>query len=109
MQTSDSKNDFFSGSFFVSFPEKAYLNLRKQVLGETETTINDNNSDFAGELANIIYGQTKKELHENGINLEMVIPTSDRSASLKSKHPIIIIPIDSSFGRFYIKLAKDLY
>ena len=103
------KTEFFSGSFFISFPEETYLNIYEKYTGEKHTKINDNNADFAGELANMIYGQAKSIVAEQGYNLEMVIPVTDESSKLVSRNPIYVIPFDSSAGSFYIKLASGLF
>ena len=103
------KSNFFKGALFVSFCEQTYKNLYLKVVGSPIESIDSTNKDFAGELANMIYGQAKKELDENGVKLDMAIPVLDQSASLSSTSPIFVVPIESSIGTFYIKLAPGLY
>lgn len=103
------KTDFFNGSLLLSFPEKSYKHLYEKVVGQSIDQLSDENNDFAGELANMIYGQTKKHLEENGVKLDMAIPIIDQSPKLNSKKPIYVIPFDSSIGKFFIKLAPELF
>lgn len=103
------KTDFFNGSLLLSFPEESYKQLYLKVVGQEIETLTDENKDFAGELANMIYGQTKKHLEENGVKLDMAIPIIDQTPKLASQKPIYVIPFESSIGNFYIKLAPDLF
>ncbi|OIQ15913.1 MAG: hypothetical protein BM556_16585 [Bacteriovorax sp. MedPE-SWde] len=103
------KTEFFNGSLLLSFPEETYKNLYLKVVGQEISSLSDDNKDFAGELANMIYGQTKKHLEENGVKLDMAIPIIDQSSKLKSNKPIYVIPFESSIGDFYIKLAPELF
>lgn len=103
------KSDFFSGSLFFSFPKKTYMNIYNETTGSNASEIEDGNADYAGEIANMIYGHTKKILEKQGIQLDMAIPITDRSSDLESKHPVYIIPVQSSLGGFWIKLAINYF
>ncbi len=104
------KNQFFKGSILVSFPKQSFLNLSNKVLNTTNTEIDNEIRDFAGELTNMIYGQAKKELEENGIKLDMAIPIVDESSRIQAgENPIYVIPFDSSIGEFFIKLAPGVF
>lgn len=97
-------SDFFKGNFYVVFPEPSFLKLYEKAVMETHSEINDENRDFAGELANIIYGQSKKVLAASGLNLDMAIPSIHPSSNIASEL-VIVIPFDSSIGKFYIAVA----
>jgi len=99
---------YFQGSFFISFPKPTFLKLYNTILGEKHTEISDEIADFASELANIIYGQSKKELNMAGYELKMAIPAVDKTPQLKSKFPIIAIPFSCSAGNFFVKIAPNL-
>jgi len=103
------KSEFFSGSFLVSFPKETYLTIYNKVAQAEKTEIDDSNYDFAGEMANMIYGQAKKVLSEQGVNLDMAIPVSDKADSIVQNDPIVVVPFSSSIGKFYIKLARNFY
>jgi chemotaxis protein CheX len=103
------KTEFFSGSIFLSFPEDTYKKLYGSLTGIEIASISEENRDFAGELANMVYGQAKKELEENGIKLDMAIPILDYGRVLRSNNPVYVIPVDACMGRMYIKLAPKYY
>ncbi len=103
------KTEFFSGALLISFPLESYKALYKLVVGVDIEQLSIDNTDFAGEVANMIYGQAKKELDENGVKLNMAIPVLDVSKELISKKPIYVIPVDSSIGKIYIKIAPDYF
>lgn len=97
-------SEFFKGNFYVIFPEKSFLKLYANAIFEEHESINDENSDFAGELANIIYGQSKKVFSASGLNLDMAIPSIYKSTEITAEI-VIVIPFESSIGRFYIAVA----
>ena len=97
-------SDYFKGSFYVIFPSKTFLTLYEKVVCDHYEVINDENRDFAGELANIIYGHSKKVFSESGLNLDMAIPSVHRAAQIESEL-VVVIPFKSSIGNFYIAVA----
>lgn len=102
----DINSKSFKGSFYISFPANTYLKMYNAVLGESNSEINNENQDFAKELANIIYGKSKLVLNSLGHNLEMVIPMLDKSTKIEEKGPTIAIPYTSKYGSFYIKVTS---
>ena len=97
---------YFKGSYFIAFPEQTFFNFYEKVVMEKCTSITNENKDFVGELANIIYGQCKKQFSELGYNLDMVIPSThigDISYDI-----VILIPFKSELGLFYLAFAPGL-
>lgn len=103
------KSPFFKGSLLISFPDKTYLNLYEKMTQVVAKQIDKENEDFAGELANIVYGQMKKSLEEQGVHLDMAIPVTDLSGALRGRDPVFVIPISSDLGEFFVKLALNHY
>ncbi len=97
-------SEYFKGNFYAVFPEKTYLKLYENVVYEEHSEINDENRDFAGELANIIFGNAKKVFSASGLNLDMAIPSIHNSSNIESEL-VIIIPFESDVGQFYIVVA----
>lgn len=95
---------FFTGSFYVLFPEISFLKLYENAVFEEHKEINSENQDFASEIANIIYGQSKKVFSSQGLTLDMAIPSLQLSCEINSDL-VVIIPFESSIGRFYIAVA----
>lgn len=94
---------YFKGSYYIAFPKETFLNLYEKVVMEKQTTISDDNKDFASELANIIYGQCKKKFADDGLNLDMVIPSLHLGEIKYSV--VIIIPFECYLGKFYLAVA----
>lgn len=94
---------YFKGSYYIAFPKETFLNLYEMVVMEKHTEINNENKDFASELANIIYGQCKKKFSDDGLNLEMVIPSLHIG---KIEYSIVVvIPFECPLGKFYLAVA----
>jgi chemotaxis protein CheX len=97
---------YFKGSYYIAFPKETFLNFYEVAVMEKHTEINDGNKDFASEFANIIYGQCKKKFSDDGLNLEMVIPSLHMGEIQYSV--VIIIPFESYLGKFYLAVAPGL-
>jgi len=98
---------YFKGTFFICFPEETFLNIYEKMMGEREDVINDEIRDMGAEFANIIYGKAKRVLNNENYDLGMVIPGVDLQKSIKSKFDVIVIPMYTEIGVFYIKIAPN--
>ena len=97
---------YFKGSYYIAFPKETFLNFYEIVVMEKCTEINSENKDFASELANIIYGQCKKYFSNEGLILDMVIPSLHLG---EINFPVVIlIPFECSLGKFYLAIAPGL-
>ncbi|MBY0414358.1 MAG: chemotaxis protein CheX [Bdellovibrionales bacterium] len=97
---------YFKGSYYIAFPKETFFNFYEKVVMERCTEINNENKDFVGELANIIYGQCKKKFSDLGLNLDMVIPSTHLG---DINYPVVVlIPFDSPLGKFYLAVAPGL-
>lgn len=99
-------SSYFKGSYYIAFPKQTFFNFYEKVVMEKCTEINDGNKDFASELANIIYGQCKKKFSDEGLNLEMVIPTLHLGGIHNTV--VVVIPFESPVGKFYLAVAPGL-
>jgi len=97
---------YFKGSYYIAFPKETFFNFYEKVVMEKCTEINNENKDFVGELANIIYGQCKKKFSDLGLNLDMVIPSIHLGEINYSV--VVIIPFESPLGKFYLAVAPGL-
>ncbi len=103
------RSNLFTGAFYLAFPEKTYLSMCATILGESDEKINADNADFAGELVNIVYGQAKKRLNDNGYALNMAIPEILLgNHRILDKHLVIVTPFKSPFGDFYVKIVPNM-
>jgi chemotaxis protein CheX len=101
----------FTGSVAVCFPKQVFLTIMERMLGERHDSITRELEDGASELLNIIFGQAKRVLNEQGFSIEKAIPTIVRGTDLNVHHltpnPTIIVPFQTDVGSFYIEIAKD--
>lgn len=98
----------FEGSISLCFPEKVFLAICSNMLGEPYEEINDEVQDAAGEILNIIFGMSKAKLNnEYGYVIEKAIPTVIKGDSIKIKQtlgPTIILPFQCEAGSFHLEI-----
>lgn len=99
---------YFTGSFFISFPEKTYLKICSKVLYEEVTKIDKDNEDLVSELCNIVYGKSKVLIAKLDMKMGMVIPTYNRDEKIKSNSNILVVKFVTDLGDFYVKVAPGL-
>ncbi|MCB0415014.1 MAG: chemotaxis protein CheX [Bdellovibrionales bacterium] len=101
----------FSGSIALCFNSETFFKIYESMLDETPQELNEEVSDCAGELLNIIFGTAKTALQTKGYKLERAIPTVLIGEKLKvqfrSKYPAIVLPFESSAGNFFIEILVD--
>lgn len=102
-------SDTFTGSVVISFPEKSFLKIISQMIGEEVQTLDKDVCDGAGEIINIIFGQAKISLNELGYGIRSAIPSvvtgKNHSLSAQTKGPVIVIPFESNMGPFFIEIG----
>lgn len=102
-------SDTFTGSVVISFPEKTFLAIMSGMLGEEYKTLSQDLIDGAGELTNMIFGQSKVVLNEKGFGVKTAIPSvvsgKDHSLSPQTHGPIVVIPFTSSAGPFFVEIC----
>ena len=99
---------YFTGSFFISFPEKTYLKLCSKVLFEEVQKIDKDNEDLVSELCNIVYGKSKVLISKLEMKMGMVIPTYNRDMKIQSSSNILVVKLKTDMGEFYVKVAPGL-
>lgn len=99
----------FNGNIAICFPEKVFLFIMSQMLGEAYTEITKDLEDGAGEILNMIFGHAKRVLNENGHSFEKAIPAVVRAANLSVTHlneqGCIILPFKCKGGDFYMEIS----
>lgn len=99
----------FKGSICICFPERTFLNIMGKMLGEEYSTINDEVSDGAGEIMNIVFGYAKRVLNQQGHELEKALPNIVIGENIKVTHnandPVIILPFESPLGMFQLEIG----
>ncbi len=104
-------SDAFSGSITLCFPEKLFLTLMSNMIGETFTTITEELQSGAGELLNIIFGTAKVVLNKQGFTIQKALPTVIRGADLQTTHmgpgPVMVLPFKTIAGDFFIEISTE--
>jgi|UniRef100_A0A7C3HWN4 chemotaxis protein CheX len=89
------------GLVVISFPKVVALKILSKMLGRPITIIDADVTDIIGELVNIIAGNAKQGLEEFkvAISLPSIIEGKKHKLSGISGVPMIVIPLESEFGR----------
>lgn len=102
-------SDTFTGSVMISFPEKTFLKVLSRMLGDEITKIDQDSSDGAGELTNMIFGQAKITLNEKGYGIKTAIPSvvtgKDHSLKGHTQGPVMVIPFETDIGKFFVEIC----
>lgn len=97
------------GSMALVFTEPCITGVASQLLDETFPHLNDEVKDAVGELTNMICGDARRRLSEDGIALQAGIPKviSGKSHSVAhlTKGPCLAIPFETNLGGFMIEVA----
>jgi len=100
-----------NGTIAVTFEEETILKIVSNMFGEEMTKLNNEVADAVGELTNMISGQARRELEENGKIFEAAIPSVVAGKNHQITHytdgPKIAIPFTTDGGRFTIEVCLE--
>lgn len=102
------KADNFQGNVLVTISEDTYLKFLSKMLGEEFTKIDANNIDGIAELANMIFGQARISLNENGMGIKPAIPKaimSKDSQHYSASGPFLVLPFSTQHGNLYLEIG----
>jgi chemotaxis protein CheX len=101
----------FKGSIALVFPEKVFLAIMTNMLGEPQTAITKDLEDGAAELLNIIFGFAKRVLNDGGHTIEKALPSIVRGQGPDAKQltpkTVIVLPFETPAGVFQIEVDRD--
>ncbi len=99
------------GTISVSFTETSILAIVSNMLGEEIKEMNEEIKDAVGEITNMISGQARKKLDEQGMSLQAAIPSVVMGKNHTITHittfPIIAIPFSTDNGEFTIEVCFE--
>lgn len=102
-------SETFVGSVVISFPEKTFLKIISNMLGEDFQELSKDIIDGAGELTNMIFGQAKVSLNQKGYGIQTAIPSvisgKNHSLSALTKGPVVVIPFATDSGPFFVEVC----
>lgn len=97
------------GSMALTFSESAIMAIVSNLLGIEATEVNEEVKDAVGELTNMICGDARRRLSEDGLALQGGIPTivsgKNHSISHISNGPHLAIPFTTPHGGFVVEVA----
>ncbi len=100
-----------SGTFSMSFEESCILYIASNMFGETLTKLDAEVNEVAGELANMVSGQARREIESLGLLLDGAIPSVFSGKGHKIYHmtdgPKIAIPFVAEKGAFTMEVCFD--
>lgn len=100
---------FFSGVIGVSFSDEIFKQVISKMIDDVVDNIDNENQDGAAEIINIIYGRTKSVMNQKGFAMQRAVPSVLRGANHRvtnnKKRPVLMMPINSEIGRFYIQIS----
>jgi chemotaxis protein CheX len=92
----------FTGSMAILFDEKLISMVVKNMLGKAPNGLDDDTKDCVGEITNIVFGQAKKNLNENGHTVGMAIPSVVTGKGHEVSHMVdgvcVVIPFEGAQG-----------
>ena len=96
-----------TGSVVLCFPMSTALKAASAFAGIKMTRDHEDFADALGELANIVAGQAKSKLEEFNISISLpsVILGQEFAVLHSKQRPRLVIPCDSSLGRFTVEVA----
>lgn len=97
------------GSMALIFTEQCIKHIVSNLLGEPCTELNHEVRDAVGELTNMICGDARRRLAEDGFILQAGIPTIVGGTSHTIMHiangPRLAVPFETSQGSFMVEVA----
>lgn len=100
------------GMLVLSWPKDTYIKIANAMLMESYEDFNDEIADVGAEISNMIMGNAKRDLKEMGYSLDMSIPSmisgKDHTISYPSGVTVILIPIMSAHGEFFMELCYSV-
>ncbi len=97
------------GSMALIFTEPCIMGIASNLLGEEFTTMSHDVRDAVGELTNMICGDARRRLAEDGFVLQAGIPTIVAGKSHTITHiadgPRLAVPFETATGSFMVEVA----
>lgn len=101
----------FNGTITLCFPEKVFLGAMSRMLGEEFKEITNDLQDGVAELLNIIFGQAKIILNQQGHSIQKAIPTVVRGQNISTrsmtKALVMVLPFKTDLGEFHIEICSE--
>ena len=108
---SEGKTKKFKGNLIISWGMDSYLKVASEMLMEEYEAFSEEIEDVGLEICNIVMGNAKKELSNQGYKIEMSTPTliMGKDVELKTEKNVIAIitPMESAIGSVHVELNYE--
>lgn len=98
-----------AGTISLTLSKGAILNIVNNMLHESYTEINNDIADAVGELTNMIAGQARMHLSQQGLNFSASTPSVVVGKGLRLSHigssPVLAIPFSTQGGDLVVEVA----
>jgi chemotaxis protein CheX len=98
-----------AGSIILSFPKNVACRIASNMLMEEMRELNQNVEDAVGEIGNIVVGDARRILIQDGFSLSISVPTvvvgKGHKISRSGDVPCIAIPFHTKFGEFEVNVG----
>ncbi|NQZ23370.1 MAG: chemotaxis protein CheX [Colwellia sp.] len=99
------------GSLSITFEASLAIATMKGMVGEAPDEVNSEITDLVGEITNMVTGGAKRLLSEKGFEFDMATPMvvsgENHTIHHKAKGAVIIIPLNSKYGKAFIEFSFD--
>ena len=99
------------GFLAIGFSESSIIQIVSSMLGEKYETIDNEVKEAAGEIANMISGQSRQALSSMGIKLQASLPSvisgKDMTMDGSEKRPLMIVPFTIESGSFMLGVCME--
>lgn len=99
----------FKGLMAISWPEDVYIKMASKMLFEEFTEYNDEIADSGAEIVNIVMGNAKASLANDGFKIDMATPSTVKGKEHEIKYPanttVIEVTCSSECGDFVLELC----
>lgn len=104
-------SDRFTGSMAVSMGKPFAMKLYERIVGAPAPDLNDDVKDAVSELTNIIFGNAKRDLNNEGHTLAPAIPSVVSGTNHDIRHSVdghcFCIPFTSEFGPVLVECVMS--
>lgn len=101
----------FNGLIVIAFPKAVFLKAMGNMFGEVLHEITDDMQDGASELLNMIYGQAKIVLNDQGFGISRALPSVIRGEKLRlyqdTSSKVFVLPFTCEAGTFYVEICTE--
>ncbi len=100
---------YTSGSIILSFPKNLACRIASNMLMEEIPELNQSVEDAVGEIGNIVVGDARRILIQDGFSLSISVPTvvvgTGHKISRTGDVPCIAIPFNTPYGEFEVNVG----